>query len=149
MNHLTLSLLALVAGVLLAMQGGLNAQLGVLLQNPILASLIAFSCSTVFALLLFISTGYPIPDVTEMATVPKYLWFLGGLFSVIGISLYYFTIPQLGVSKMISLGLTGQLLFALIAGHFGWFNLPEEPISFKRLLGALAMITGIFLLNIK
>ncbi|MDO6782459.1 DMT family transporter, partial [Marinovum sp. 1_MG-2023] len=65
------------------------------------------------------------------------------------ISLYYYTIPKLGISTMISFGLFGQLTFSIIAGHFGWLNLPLEPLTFKRLLGFFVMMFGIILINIK
>lgn len=84
------------------------------------------------------------PTINQMKDIPIYLWFTGGLFSVIGISIYYNTIPKLGISTMISFGPCGQLIFTLIAGDYGWVNLPIEPISFKRIAGVIAMITGIF-----
>ena len=149
MNQLIIPALAFTGGVFLAIQGGLNAQLGVLLKNPLLASLSAFFTSTVFAFLFVLSSLKNIPAKTQIAEIPYYLWFTGGLFSVLGISLYYYTIPKLGVSSMISLGLCGQLIFAVIAGHFGWFNLPVEPISYQRIFGVLALITGGLLINLK
>jgi transporter family-2 protein len=50
---------------------------------------------------------------------------------------------------MIALGLCGQLVFSLVAGKFGWLNLPVEPITTKRLMGIAAMIIGIILINTK
>ena len=149
MNQLLLSFLAFAGGVFLAIQGGLNAHLGVLLKNPLLASVIAFFSSTLFALVFFCVNARDFPDVGSLKGIPLYLWFTGGLFSVMGISLYYYTIPKLGVSTMISLGLCGQLCFAVIAGHFGWLSLPVEPITIKRIAGLSAMIAGILLINIK
>lgn len=149
MNQFTLSILAFVGGVLLAMQGGLNAQLGVLLKNPLLASVVAFISSSVFAIVIVLFAVKNIPTLAQAKEIPGYLWFTGGLFSVLGISLYYYTIPKLGVSTMISFGLCGQLLFAVIAGHYGWFNLPIEPLSFKRIVGIVALISGILLINWK
>ena len=134
-------------GVFLAIQGGLNAQLGVLLKNPLLASLVAFFCSACFALLLVALSVKNVPTIQQLKEVPYYLWFTGALFSVIGVSLYYYAIPRLGIPTMISLGLCGQLVFSVVAGHFGWFGLPAEPIDYKRILGILAMITGIILIN--
>lgn len=149
MNQFILSTLAFTGGVFLAVQGGLNAQLSVLLKHPLLGALVAFFGSAVFAL-LFVTLGVrTIPTWHQIREVPYYLWFAGGLFSLLGISLYYYTIPRLGVSTMISLGLSGQLAFAVIAGHFGWFGLPQEPINLQRLLGVLAMVTGIVLINWK
>ena len=82
-------------------------------------------------------------------SVPFYLWFTGGLLSVIGISIYYYTIPKLGISTMISIGLFGQIIFSLIAGHLGLFGLPVEPITVKRIIGVASMIGGITLINFK
>ena len=149
MNQSILILLAFIGGVFLAIQGGLNAQLGVLLKNPLLASLIAFFCSTFFASLFLIFSFQSIPNAGQLKEVPDYLWFTGALFSVLGISLYYYTIPKLGISTMISLGLSGQLIFSVIAGHFGWFSFPVEPINYKRVIGVTAMIFGILLINNK
>lgn len=78
-----------------------------------------------------------------------HLWFSGALFSVVGISLYYYSIPRLGMASMISLGLFGQLLFSVIAGHFGWFGMPPTPISITKVLGVTAMTVGILLINLK
>ncbi|MBU2913578.1 DMT family transporter [Reichenbachiella agariperforans] len=147
MNQYTLSLLACVGGVFLAAQGGLNAHLGVLLKHPLLASVVAFLSSSIFAIVMVLCSVRTFPTVHQLKDVPVYLWCTGGFFSVVGISLYYYTIPKLGVSTMISFGLCGQLLFAVVAGHFGWLNLPVEPMTLQRIAGVLAMIGGIFLIN--
>jgi transporter family-2 protein len=149
MNQLTLTILAFIGGVFLAIQGGMNAQLGVLLKNPLLASLVAFFFSASFALLFLVFSIKNIPGIDQLKEVPFYLWFSGALFSVLGISLYYYTIPKLGISTMISLGLSGQLIFSVIAGHFGWFNFPAEPINYKKMIAIASMIFGIILINNK
>lgn len=149
MNQYILSGLAFFGGVFLAIQGGLNAQLGVLLKNPLLASVVAFVSSSTFAIIIVICNVKTFPTTNQLKEIPFYLWFAGGLFSVLGISIYYYTIPKLGISTMISFGLCGQLTFALIAGHYGWLNLPIEPISYKRISGLIAMMVGIFLINWK
>lgn len=147
MNQLTLSVFAIIGGVFLAAQGGINSNLGVWLKNPLLASVVAFLSSSIFAILFVSVSVKNFPNWIDIKQIPAHLWFTGGLFSVIGISLYYYTIPKLGLSTMISLGLFGQLMFSVIAGHFGWFGLPTEPIVFKRILGILAMMAGILLIN--
>ncbi|QNL48003.1 DMT family transporter [Olivibacter sp. SDN3] len=149
MNQQIISILALVGGVFLAIQAGFNTQLGVLLKNPLLASVTTSISSAVFATIFVLLTMSSVPSLHLAKQIPWYLWFTGGLFSVLGISLYYYTIPKLGVSKMIALGLCGQLIFALIAGHFGWLNLPAEPITLKKLIGITALVIGILLINTK
>ncbi|MEM1134738.1 MAG: DMT family transporter [Bacteroidota bacterium] len=147
MNQLILIVLAFTGGIFLAIQGGLNAQLGVLLRNPLLASLVAFSSSTFFAFCIVFFGIKDIPNIQQLKEIPYYLWFTGGLCSMIGIGLYYYTIPKLGISTMISLGLCGQLLFSATAGHFGWFNLPLEPIDYKKIVGIIAMVISILFIN--
>lgn len=149
MNQYSIMLFALTGGVLLSMQGGLNSQLGVLLKNPLLATLVVYLFSTMFALIFVLISVKNVPTIQQIKAVPIYLWFTGAFFSVLGISLYYYTIPKLGISTMISIGLFGQILFSVAAGHFGWFGLPHEPIDIKRIVGVLAMFLGIFLINNK
>lgn len=142
-------ILAFIGGVFLAVQAGFNTQLGSLLKQPVLAVISTSIASTVFGILfirLFSKNSIPLHTIQQ---VPWYLWFIGGLFSVVGISLYFFTIPKLGISKMIAIGLSGQLIFSLIAGNYGWLSLPVEPLTIKRLIGAAAMLIGIFLINSK
>ena len=149
MSHFTITLFALAGGIFLSIQGGLNAQLGTLLKNPMLATLVAYLFSTVFAFVLALFSLKSIPTIHQVKEIPYYLWFSGALFSVVGISLYYYTIPKLGISSMISIGLFGQILFSSVAGHFAWFGLPAEPIDIRRMAGIFAMVIGIFLLNKK
>ncbi len=87
MNQLVLSALAFIAGVLLALQGGLNARLGVLLRHPLLATVVAFCSSAAYALLLTVVSVRNLPGKTELTQVPPYLWFTGGLCSAAGILL--------------------------------------------------------------
>jgi len=147
MHNYTLTSLALLGGILLAVQGGFNSQLSTTLKSPIHASLVSFSISTILAALTILMSSKRLPSTELLHSVPGHLWFSGALFSFIGICLYYYTIPRLGISTMISLGLTGQLIISIIAGHFGWFGLPMEPVTIKRIIGAIAMIIGIILIN--
>jgi transporter family-2 protein len=48
-----------------------------------------------------------------------------------------------------SYALTGQILIAITASHFGWFNLPVKPITVAKFVGVISMISGIFLINWK
>lgn len=143
------TLLAFTGGVFLAIQAGFNSQLGSILKQPMLAVIFTSLSSLLFGLLFFFvlqKGGIPSLSSTQ---VPWYLWFIGGLFSVIGITLYFYTIPKIGISKMIALGLCGQLIFSVIAGKYGWFHLPIEPFTTKRILGTIAMLLGILLINTK
>ncbi|WP_420387206.1 DMT family transporter [Roseivirga sp.] len=147
MNNINITVLALLGGVLLAIQGGFNSQLSSQLKSPFQASLISFFISTLLAATVIALGSRKVPNWEHIKAIPVYLWFSGALFSFIGISLYYYTIPRLGISTMISLGLTGQMAISVIAGHYGWFGLNPEPISARRIIGLGAMVIGIILIN--
>lgn len=149
MKQLLIQSLALFGGVFLAIQAGFNSQLGTILKQPIAAVFFTSLTSTFLGGFLVFVINKNGLNLNLAQNVPWYLWVAGGIFSVLGISLYFFTIPRLGISKMIAIGLCGQLFFSLIAGQFGWLNLPVEPITIKRALGAILMIIGIILINLK
>jgi len=48
---------------------------------------------------------------------------------------------------MMSYALSGQIVVAIISSHFGWFDLPLKPITALKLLGVVALIGGILLIN--
>jgi len=79
--------------------------------------------------------------------VPLYLWFSGGLLSAIGVALFYWLIPQMGAGAMISCAMYGQIILALLAGHYGWFNLPEKPLTLQTIVGCISLIIGVWLIN--
>ena len=131
----------------MAIQAGFNAQLGSLLGNAQLAAVVAFICSLTFAVISLLFINQTLPSLVTIKAIPGYLWFVGGLLSAIGISLIYFLIPKMGMSAMMPYFLMGQLVMAVVAGHFGWFNMPIKPITFYKLIGLLAMVIGILLVN--
>jgi len=136
-------------GVFLAVQAGFNTQLSTFLKQPVLAVISTSVASAFFGSILIIFIGKSSLPLSALREIPIHLWFIGGLFSMAGISLYFYTIPQLGIARMITLGLFGQIIFSLIAGKFGWLNLPVEPITFRRIAGVAAMLLGILLINTK
>ncbi|QDH79216.1 DMT family transporter [Echinicola soli] len=149
MKTIIIYLMAFTGGVSLAIQAGFNAQLGAFLKQPLYAVLASSVFSVLFATVFVLATEKEIPTQINLQHIPWYLWGIGGLFSVVGISLYFYTIPQLGIFKMITMGLCGQLIFSVIAGRFGWLNLPLEVITTKKIIGIISLILSIILINSK
>ncbi|WP_116473538.1 DMT family transporter [Zobellella maritima] len=141
-----LSLLALMAGAAIAVQAGMNAQLGVLLRNSLLGTAVAFSVSCLLSLLAVMVSTRQYPQLASIQAVPLYLWF-GGVLSVFGVGMFYFLIPRMGAGPMMSFALTGQIVVAIIASHFGWFDLPVKPITPLKAAGVVALVAGILLIN--
>lgn len=142
----TFPILAILAGAAITIQAGMNARLGELLKNPILATALAFLFAGFFTMLFMLFSQRQLPLALEIKSIPTYLWF-GGILSAFGVGSYYFLIPKMGVGSLMSYALTGQLLLAVIAGHFGWFEQPLKPITIRIIIGLTAMATGIVLIN--
>lgn len=139
--------LALFAGAAIAIQAGLNASLGKQLGNPLFATVVAFGAGLGFTLLATLATARQLPDAVVVRAVPTYLWFTSGLLSASALIGLYWLIPRLGLGVTMSFVLAGQLIAALLAGHYGLFHLPVTPFTPTRLAGAAALLAGVILLN--
>ena len=74
------------------------------------------------------------------------LWFwFSGLLGVGVVSCMVQGLRLLGPTFAISLALTSQLCFALLADTMGWFGLAQVPLSPQKLIGVLIIICGILL----
>lgn len=143
----SLSLLALVAGAAIATQAAMNAKLGVLLGSSLMATSIAFLVSSLLTVSALLISTRSYPQIASIKAIPSYLWVSGGILSAFGVAMFYFLIPKMGVGSMMSYALSGQILIAVLSSHFGWFELPVKPINGLKVIGTLALIGGVLLLN--
>ncbi len=147
MNNPTLLLLSFSVGIMVVIQGGVNARLGILLNNSLLATSTALTMSACFTLIAVFATVRQFPSMHQLREIPMYMWITGGVLSFLAVTLFYYIIPRLGISTAVTFGLAGQLIFAAIAGHFGWFNMPVEPITVKKIAGLVVMVSGVILIK--
>lgn len=147
MNNLILFILSFLVGIMVVIQGGVNARLGIFLKNSLLATSVALTIGACFTLIAILFTVKQLPSPNQLKEIPLYLWITGGLLSFLAVSLFYYIIPRIGISTTVTFGLSGQLLFAAIAGHFGWFDMPVEPITLKKGLGLAVLVLGIILIK--
>ncbi len=145
MNNLSLILLSFSVGIMVVIQGGINARLGIILNNSLLATSTALVVSASLTVVAALITIRHFPDINQLKLVPAYMWFTGGVLSFFAVSLFYYIIPRIGISTAVTFGLTAQIIFAALASHFGWFGMPVEPVSIKKVLGMMIMIAGVIL----
>lgn len=139
--------LALLAGAAIGLQANLNARLGVLLGNPLLASAVAFACSATCVTAVWVSGGSALPESDVLRRVPPYLWLAGGALAALGVALTYHLIPRVGLGPVMSLVLTAQVSVALATSHFGWLGMPVRELNLLRTCGWLAVVGGVVALN--
>lgn len=137
---------AVVAGVLLPTQAGINAQLARKLGHPLLAASASFSLGTLALLLYTFVFHISWPTFSRAIQAPWYLW-MGGLLGVTYLTATIILAPLLGAATMIGLIIVGQMLASITLDHFGLVGFPIHPLSFWRAVGAIFLIVGVVLVQ--
>ena len=146
MNNIIYYALAVIAGVMLATQSGINAQLRTAVGSPVMAALISFLVGT-FALGIYIllfnreNTGL----MQSLQGMSVYKW-TGGLIGALYVTGVIIVAPRIGATNTAGLIVAGQILFALFLDHFGLLGFVQHSINYMRLAGALLLIAGVFMI---
>lgn len=136
-------LIAAFSGICMAVQGSLNsllAQKTSLMATTFVVHLIG-SLLTVIVIII-----KKIPVLSHnWFSVPWYLY-LGGLLSIIIISLVALSIPKIGVSNATTAIIIGQVGAAVLIDHFGLLGIERIPWSYWQFLGLAFFAIGAKLL---
>jgi transporter family-2 protein len=138
--------LGIVAGFGLTVQVGMNSQLRKVLQSANLAALISFTVGTVALILLVVVMRTPVPERAAFLSVPWWAW-LGGLLGAFYVASSTVVAVELGATTLLGLALLGQLATALVIDHYGWLGLPENPVTWTRLVGVALLGAGVWLVS--
>lgn len=140
-------LLAMAAGVAVAVQAGVNSQLRDAIRNPIITSLLSFCVGTI-ALLLYVLIMYrnEVPSLDQLRQISPWKW-TGGLLGVLYVTVVILAAPRIGAANTLGIIVAGQLLMAIVLDHFGWLGFPVKTINWNRILGALFLLVGVYLLR--
>jgi len=139
-------ILGLAAGFGLTLQVGMNAQLRRVLGSSWSAALVSFAVGTLALAALALATRTSLPARDTLASVPAWAWY-GGLFGAFYVAVSTIVAAELGAASLLALALAGQMAMALVVDHFGWLGLPENPITWVRLLGVGLLGVGVWLIT--
>lgn len=138
-------IITLTMGLLVPIQTAANSRLRMSVGQDYVSTLISFSVSTLFLLLVAAVAGIPVIPTGEMLhTAPWWSWF-GGIIALLTITCAIYLFKELGQLQATIIPLFSQLLFSLAIDHFGWFGSLVIPMDGKRLGGALLLIVCIVL----
>ena len=133
---------ACMAGLLLAAQGPINAQLGRGLGNPLLAALASFTVGSLALFVVVLCTGGLRRSLPQAASVPWHTW-CGGMLGAIYVLTAVVLAPRLGMSLLTGCILIGTMVASVILDHIGAFGLPVQPITTLRVAGAGLVCLGV------
>ena len=138
--------LALLAGMMLPVQTGVNSQLARLVGNSTLAALISFAVGTLVLLLYSLVLRLSLPAVSEVARAPFWVW-TGGLLGAFFIVTTTTLAAKMSITVMVGLIIAGQMLVSLVLDHYGLLGFPVQPISLWRVVGVLLLLAGVVLIR--
>jgi transporter family-2 protein len=139
-------LLIVGAGVSLAFQQILNANLRIELGSAWWAGFISYLIGTLAMLAVAIASGGPWLAATMAARTSWVSW-TGGIFGAIFISTAILVVPRFGAATVLALIVVGQMLGSLTFDHFGLLGIPQHPANPIRLAGAAFLILGVVLIR--
>jgi len=136
----------LIAGFLFGTQPSVNGQLSRQLQHPLQASIISFASGTLILIVLAIVAGvFPPRFGSPISQLPWWSWG-GGAIGVLLVTASLVFVPRIGSLPWHATIITGQLVAAMVLDHYGLLGNLREPMTAKRGLGALLLITGVVLI---
>ena len=140
-------LMALVAGISVPTQAGINAQLGLWTRSPVLAATISFAVGTLTLAIYTLVARIPLPPLTGIGGHPWWIW-IGGALGAFFVTATIILVPKLGATTMVTTVLAGQMFASLLLDHFGLLGYPLHPVSFGRVAGVLLVGLGVWLIKV-
>ncbi len=141
-------ILPILAGVAMAIQSGINSQLRIVTNHPLLSAFISFLGGTIALAFLLMLAKQPIPALSSFSTISWYK-FTGGLFGVFVVYVVLLSVKEIGVANMFVLIIAGQLCTAVMMDHLGILGMKESPVTIQKMAGILFLIAGAYLVNKK
>lgn len=138
--------IAFMAGILIPVQAGINAQVGRMVGHPLLGSLISFCVGTLGLFCVCLIMGLKLPTLAQVQQIPPWLW-IGGLLGAFFVTSSILLAPKLGATTMVGLIVAGQLFSAVTLDHFGWVGYAVHPVSPGRIIGIVLLLGGMVLIQ--
>ena len=141
---LWLLLLATLAGALLPLQAGVNAQLRLTIGDPVVAALISFLVGSAALALLALAFRMPIPLGAAWAGGVWWHW-VGGLLGAVFVVMVILSAPRLGAAPLFAAVVAGRMLASVALNHYALAGFPPHPVSLQRVIGVGLVIGGVAL----
>ena len=138
--------IVLLAGSMLPLQAGVNAQLARNSGHALWASGASFLLGSVVLIALYVGLRHPWPGIAQLKEAPIWAW-SGGLMGAFFVSSMVIFAPKLGATTFMALVIAGQMGSALIIDNYGMIGFNSQPINLGRLAGVLLIAAGVVLVR--
>ncbi|MFM7021455.1 MAG: DMT family transporter [Flavobacteriales bacterium] len=141
-------LLPVLCGFTITTQASVNSQLRASINNPWAAAFISFAVGTIVLFFAVLAARQGFPSFSQLRTL-QWQEFMGGILGAFFVSAIIFTLPKIGSANMFVLIIAGQLITSLVYDHFGVMGIVQQSISWKKVLGVVLVILGVYIANKK
>jgi bacterial/archaeal transporter family-2 protein len=145
-SYLVFAAWSLLAGAGIPLIGVLNSGVARSVGNPYVATAIMFAVAALIALGLALPL-YGSPTIEQLRSAPPIAYGAGLLIGFYGLSAAVI-IPRLGAASFIAFILVAQVLTSAAVDHFGLFGLARKPIDAIKIVGLVAIVAGIAVMEI-
>ncbi|HUP04818.1 MAG TPA: DMT family transporter [Bryobacteraceae bacterium] len=140
---ISLYLLTILLGVVLAVHLAMNGKVGSVLNNPRVGNAL-FWCIGALGATVIGLTGWQAGALQPLKQVQPWL-LTAGLLGACLVFAIAWMIPRAGAGPVMITLLAGQVIGGLVLSHFGWLGSPVQPITLTKLAGVAIMIAGVTL----
>jgi len=145
---LLFTVVALVAGGMIALQAPINAEAATRLGHPISAATMSFCVGTIALIALTLLFARGSTNLGALQSMPLYMLLGGGLLGAVYVTVNLVLAPKIGVAAIMALGIAGQLVTALLLDRFGMFELMERELSVGRIGGVALVLVGALMVRL-
>ncbi|WP_406663295.1 DMT family transporter [Gallaecimonas sp. GXIMD1310] len=147
MNLILFLLLAtLLAGAMMPVQAGINAQLANHTGGAVWAAFISFFVGTMVLGGYLLLSRQSAPAAGALLALPWWQW-VGGILGAFFVAVSAYAAPRLGAAAFIGLLVSGQMAASLLLDNQGWLGYLQKDFSLPRLFGALMIVGGVILIR--
>lgn len=138
--------LALVAGMFMPVQAGINTRLAGVVDGAIPAAFVSFLVGTLALAAVLAAMGQGVPVSRAWPAAPWWYW-IGGSLGAFFVTATVILAPRIGGGAMIALTLAGQVAASMALDHYGLLGFPHIPFDAKRLVGSVLLLAGVYLIR--
>jgi bacterial/archaeal transporter family-2 protein len=142
------SLVGILAGALIALQGPINAQLARGLGMPVAAAAASFVAGSVVLILITLVLSQAQGITIAWRVPPLWMFLAGGCLGAIFVTCALILTPKLGAAATMAFIVAGQLLAGLLLDRLGYFDLAVRELTLGRVGGAVLLLAGALLIRL-
>ena len=146
MKNIILLLFAIVAGLVLPIQAGLNARMAKHIGHPIFATTISFFVGTVALIAYSIAARLPTNELKNFTQASWSEW-IPGMLGAFYVAATVILVPKLGAALTFALIIAGQMVISVILDHYGLIGLPVKALNAGRIIGIVLLVIGVVLIR--